>query len=208
VQSIKLVFFLSSKDRRPAPVLSVVNLVLDAMSNNQNEHFLNVECILMLDALMNYQQASKFVSEKNGFKLIVRALYAIISFNSTSTAKLKMSEQFPHNIQTDFVQATFSLLSNLPPCAQNPDHSVKKSIAILASVVTQVMRQHNTQIKVQTAALNTLDKFMVPYPYLFKRFRQDTGPACMRNAIKLPDLSSESRAIAQKILCVCASHKT
>jgi len=190
----RLVFFPLSDVRRPTPALSIVVMVLCAISENYNEHLLHVECILTLDVLMNSRQVLNFVSQQNGFDIINRTLYRIIGVGSTSAAKVKMASQFPHTLQSEFVLASFSLLSKLPLCDNSTD----------CFVVKQIMRQHKTEIRVQNSALYMLDKYMLPNSNMICRFRLGGGVGLVRSAIELPDLSPASHAIAQKIICVCS----
>ena len=90
-------------------------LVLNAMKNNPIENLLNVECVLTLDTLMNARHVTNYVSEQHGFKLIAHVLYGIIGFELTSPAKIHISTTFSHDCQSKFVQASFSILSRLPP---------------------------------------------------------------------------------------------
>jgi len=181
-----------SETRRVAPTLKFVKLVLNAMKNNPAEHLLNVECVLSLDTLMNARHVTKYVSKQHGFKLIVHKPYEVIGFESTSSAKNYMSTTFSHNCQSEFVQASFSILSKLPPRSHQLEYYVTNCTVVLASVVTEVMRQHSKENKIQNAALHVLDKYIVAQTELHSRFRKDAGLLLMQNALKLPDLSSES----------------
>jgi len=189
----RLVFFPLSDVRRAAPALSTVAMVLNAMTKNPNEHLLHVECMLTLDVLTNSRQVLNFVSEQNGVNIVNHTLFCIIGRSDSSAAKIKMALQFPHTLQSEFVLAGFSLLSKLP---------LRENI-IDCIVVNQILRQHKTEIAVQTLGLYVLDKYMLPYPDLYRSFRLGHGLTQMQSAMELPDLSPPSRAIAQKILRVC-----
>ena len=195
----RVVFFISSDVRRPSTSLRLVTMVLDAMSDNYNEYLLHVECMLTLDVLITSRQVLNFVGQQDGFKKIIRSLDNIMGIDSTSTAKIKMALQFPHTLQSDFVMASLSLLSKLPLCS----NLAEQSVVILAGVVLQIMSQHNTQVALQSLALGVLDKYMLPYPALYSRFRLGFGLELTRSAMQL-DLSSESRRVAQKIVRVCS----
>jgi len=197
----RLVFFIPSEVRRTTPSLRLVAMVLGGMSDNYNEHLLHVECMLTLDVLMNSRQVLNFVGQQDGFKKIIRSLDGIIGVGCTSTAKIKMALQFPHTLQSKFVLASLSLLSKLPLCDNPTDQSVDSSRCRLARVVVQIMRQHKTQIGVQSLALCVLDKYMLPYPALYCRFRLGFGMALTCSAMQSP----ESHQIAQKIIRVCLS---
>ena len=197
----RVVFFTASEDRRPSPSVRLVKIVLDAMSDNYDEHLLHVECMLTLNVLTNSRQLLNFVAQQDGFKKIIRSLDNIMGIDSTSTAKIKMALQFPHTLQSDFVMACLSLLSKLPLCK----NLTVRSSTRLARVVMQIMRQHETQIGVQSLALCVLNKHMLPYPELYCLFGFGIGMALVHSAMNLPDLSSESRVIAQKIIRVCTT---
>jgi len=168
------------------------------MKNNPSEYLLNVEYVLTLDTLMNARYVKNFLSQKHGFKWIVHVLYEIIGFES----KNYTSTTFSHDSQNKFVEDSFSILSKLPPRSQ----PLTNCTVVLASVVTEVMCQHKEETKIQDAALHVLDKYIIALSELHSRFRKDAGLLLTQNALKLPDLSSESHKIAQKILRVCARH--
>jgi len=195
---LRLVFFPSSQVRRPTPSLRLVNLVLGAMRDHLHEYLLQVECLLTLDVLLDSRQVLNFLSQHNA----ARTLCGIIGIKSTLVAKLEMGLLFLHTLQSEFVQASFSLLSKLPLCVTSTDFSA--TTVSLASVVAQVMRQHKTDSTIQSAALHTLDKYMLPYSHLHCRFRLDTSLLLVRSAIELPDMSPASRAVAENILRVCS----
>jgi len=202
----RFVFFPFSETRGVAPTLKIVQLVLNAMKNNPAEHLLNVECVLTLDTLMNSRHITKYVNEQHGFKCIAHKLYDIVGFESTSSAKNCMSTKFSLNCQRLFVEASFSILNKLPPRSRQLEYHVTNCTVVLASVVTEVMRQHSQETEIQSAALHALEKYIVAHPELHSRFREDGGLLLMQNALKLPDLRPESQEIAQKILRLCASH--
>jgi len=201
----RVVFFIPSEDRRPSPSLQLMTMVLDAMSVNFNEYLLHVECMLTLNVLMNSRQLVKFVGQQDGFKKIIRSLDGIIGIDSTSTAKIRMALQFPHTLQSEFVMASLSLLSKLPVCSHLADLSFFSSSTRLSGIVVQIMAQHSTQVAIQSLALVILGKYMLPYPALYSRFCLEKGMGLTRSAMKLSDLSFESRQVAQKIIRVCST---
>jgi hypothetical protein len=199
----RFVFFPPSDIRRPAPSLEIVQLVLSAMNNNLFGNLLNVECVFTLDTLMHARHVTNYVSRQHGFKLIVHLLYGIIGFESTSPAKISMSTVFSHDCQSKYVHASFSILSKLPPRSYKSEHAITNATVVLASVVTQIMRQHKDETKVQEVALDILNKYIIPHSELHSRFRKDAGLELTQNAMKLPGLSAESHGIAENILRVC-----
>jgi hypothetical protein len=197
------IFFVPSQVRRPTPGLSLVKLILDTISNNPN-YLLMVECVLTLDLMMDSRQVLIFVSQHDGFNIIATTFNSVIGIDSTSTrAKRGMGLQFSHSLQSEFAQASFSLLNKLPLCPPSVDFHA--TILFLARAVTQVILQHKTEVNIQSGGLLMLEKYMIPHSKLHQSFRMDTGLSLMYSAIELPDLSSESRAIAQKIISVCSN---
>jgi hypothetical protein len=196
------IFFVPSQVRRPTPGLSLVKLILDTISNNPN-YLLMVECVLTLDLMMDSRQVLIFVSQHDGFNIIATTFNSVIGIDSTSTrAKRGMGLQFSHSLQSEFAQASFSLLNKLPLCPPSVDFHA--TILFLARAVTQVILQHKTEVNIQSGGLLMLEKYMIPHSKLHQSFRMDTGLSLMYSAIELPDLSSESRAIAHKIIRVCS----
>jgi len=204
----RLVFFPLSETRNIAPTPKILKLVLNAMENNPAERLMNVECVLSLDTLMNTRHITNYASEQQVFELIVHKLYEIISaFESTSSGQNYMS----HNCQSEFVQASLSILSKLPSRSHRLQHYDTDCILNLTSSVTEVMLQYSNETKIQDAALHVLEKYIFANSEIDSSFHKDgisfhknTGLLLMKNALKLPDLSSESRTIAQKILRLCA----
>jgi len=201
----RVVFFLPSEARRLSPSLRLVTMVLDAMSDNFNEHLLHVECMLTLNMLMTSRQVLNFVGQQDGFKKITCSLDYIIGADCISRARIKMGLKFPHTVQSEFVMASLSLLCKLPLRRNLTAPSLVSSSNRLARVVFHIMRQHDTQIGVQSLALCVLDKYMLPYPASCCIFRFGIGMALLHSAMNLPDLSSESHVIAQKLIRVCST---
>ena len=195
----RLIFFVPCQVRRPTPALSLVKLVLDAISENPTEYLLAVECVLTLDLLVDSRQVLNFVSQNDGSNIIATIFNWIIGSDSMSVPKRKMGLKFSHILQSEFVQASFSLLNKLPLCAPSKTSNIFN--VLLVRAVMQAIRQHKTDANIQNGALHTLDKYIIPHSHLHRRFRMDTG-LLMCSAIELPDLSSESRAIAQRLLFI------